>query len=154
MREILFRGKNIYSNKWIYGDLIQYKSGEYAIFGDKLSRYGSECSEMCKRSQIEKSTIGQFTGLTDKNGNKIFEGDIIKYQVFSNWKKKCGLDDARNIGIVFYNTDKASFYIRMVKKVFVSDYYYIGENDPLSITCALWGLEVIGNIYDNPELLK
>ena len=103
---------------------------------------------------LEALEILQSTGITDKNGTKIFEGDIIKYQVFSNWKKKCGLDDARNIGIVFYNTDKASFYIRMVKKVFVSDYYYIGENDPLSITCALWGLEIIGNIYDNPELLK
>jgi uncharacterized phage protein (TIGR01671 family) len=144
MRDILFRAKSNKTGKWLEGLLTKDQEGHFRIQFDP-----ARFSEI-----VISETVGQFTGITDKNGNNIFEGDIIKYQVFSNWKKKCGLDDARNIGIVFYNTDKASFYIRMVKKVFVSDYYYIGENDPLSITCALWGLEIIGNIYDNPELLK
>ena len=65
MRTIKFRGKNLYNNEWIFGDLIQYESGEMAIFSKKLSQYGCEATEMFNRSKVETTTVGQFTGLFD-----------------------------------------------------------------------------------------
>lgn len=51
-REILFRGKLEYNGKWIYGDLLQYENGDVAIFGEKLSSFGYECTEMSKRDRV------------------------------------------------------------------------------------------------------
>lgn len=131
-RTIKFRGKNLYNNEWIFGDLIQYESGEMAIFSKKLSQYGCEATEMFNRSKVETTTVGQFTGLFDKNGNEIYEGDIIK-----------GFDI---IIEVWYSEDTACFMAEMKEP----------QNDMVDI---LGGydtarMEIIANIYDHPELIK
>lgn len=67
IREILFRGKRISDNKWTYGGLIT-KNGEYLIFDNK------------KFHKVSNRTVGMYTGLVDKFGIKVFEGDIVVYE--------------------------------------------------------------------------
>ena len=73
MREILFRGKLLYSEKWIFGDLIKKgepSDKEYVIADDNVEGHWT--------FGIQAETVGQFTGITDRDGAKIFEGDIIR----------------------------------------------------------------------------
>ena len=121
MREILFRGKRTDCGEWVEGDLIQ------AFRGNQLSA----CSIMPHTPtaycwKVDPETIGQYTGLTDKSGKKIFEGDIVRYE-----------DD---IGYVIYNGDAARFLVDSPNRYISMD--YSSE------------FEVIGNIHDDPELLE
>lgn len=128
MRTIKFRGKDTKSGEWLYGSLIQYKSGETAIA--KFSRYGYECSEM-KRTLVDPATIGQFTSLYDKNHNEIYEGDILAAQ---------GIDE--------------KLEVRFVRGVFA--FLWNGDLDdefPTGSPTHEWA-EVVGNIHDNFDMLK
>ena len=128
MREILFRGKRICDDEWIEGFFGRYHNGESDVacisirsngfFG--LSSY-----------EVDPETVGQYTGLTDKNGNKIFEGDIV--QNISERKK----------GIVQWFEEHAAFLIYCQSE---NTLYWLYDND-------FSNLEVIGNIHDNPELI-
>lgn len=119
MREILFRGKRVENDDWFEGDLT-YFTGMYFIFSDNKH----ECHT------VVKSTIGQFTGMVDKNGKKIFEGDIVTYTVTSD------------MGGYPYCERRTSL-VRYNHCVFM----------PLH-RCDEDSIEVIGNIHDNPELLE
>ena len=130
MREILFRGKAKaiagcpYNNgkpdgEWVFG----------YIFPDlgamKIRQFEPDRPE-CNDYEVDPETVGQYTGLTDKNGVRIFEGDIVRYE-----------DD---IGYVIYNGDDARFLVDSPNRYISMDY----SNE----------FEVIGNIHDNSELLK
>ena len=128
-RTIKFRGKNLYNNEWIFGDLIQYESGEMAIFSNKLSQYGCEATEMFNRSKVIPETVGQFTGLLDKNGKEIYEGDILN-------------NGQRNY-FVCWNSERGAWWLKN------KDLIYTTPLGFLSIE-----LFVVGNIYDNPDLIK
>lgn len=128
MRETLFRGKSAFGNEWVYGYLTdgKYYNSE-KMFISSFDNSPDRNRQFCR---VEPETVGQFTGLTDKNGKKVFEGDIVK-------------DIAGGIYKVVYDTE----YMR-----------FAFEQDSIK-----WGLEgfdgimdfeVIGNIYDNPELLE
>ena len=121
MREILFRGKRICNGKMMFGSLFCCNDGDCYIVADDFHR---------SHYRVEPETVGQFTGLTDKNGKKIFEGDIVEV----NHDTYPG---AR--GEVFFRN--GSF---MLKKI----------SDVLSLYGFLPWCEVIGNIHDNPELLE
>lgn len=123
MREILFRGKTLLE-KWIEGDLLQYLGcGKVHIVQNYKGAGGQE---------VILETVGQYTGLTDKNGSKIFEGDICRH--YGNYA-------GENIyaPVVF---ELGMFYLKYDEKAGM----------PLGDMCER--VEVIGNIHDNPELLK
>jgi uncharacterized phage protein (TIGR01671 family) len=124
VREILFRGKRVDNDAWVEGLLIIIW-GQYHIIqtNDENTAY-----------PIILKTIGQYTGLTDKNGTKIFEGDILDFSDRS---------DGDGYGVVVYDTNETEFGI-----VYDSIYEGLGRHYHSK------DIEVVGNIYDNHELLE
>lgn len=147
MREILFRGKSTNGIGWIEGSLrittIQpaddapYK--QYEIEDTTLGLFPNDF--MCGICEtVDSETVGQFTGLTDKNGKKIFEGDIVA----QNWYDHNEPADDSFGEVVFCEYD-CSFSVMDVEKDGIV---------PLGKCHAYhWEAEVIGNIHDNPDLL-
>lgn len=128
MREILFKAKQLYDGEWVEGDLIHSFDGEnrFAI------------SNAAGLHEIVPYTICQYTGLTDKNGNKIWENDIVRYE-----------DDLANmvkVDLIGWNETHAAFTILADEKGNMK-YYYIDE-------FIASNFEVIRNIFDNPELME
>jgi uncharacterized phage protein (TIGR01671 family) len=122
-REILFRGKSKVHGNWEYGDLINSR-GEYFI-GNTVA------NDPENWSYTIPETVGQFTGLTDKNGVKIFEGDIVKTETDKPMK-------------VSWNTRFASYCLN--RKGWAFSHFFGEACDPDQV-------EVIGNMHDNPELI-
>lgn len=136
MREILFRGQTrrygekvrlngekIKSN-WVYGGIFpQNGDGDFAII------YQQEPT--IEKYPVYADTVGQYTGLTDKNGTKIFEGDIVKYG-----------DTVHNV--VFEQRNGTAYFGLVYSTLETLSFGYYQD---------LKQIEVIGNIYDNPELV-
>lgn len=92
----------------------------------------------------------EFTGLTDKNGKEIYEGDIMKFQKYSNYNDEHS-NLKRHIAKVIFKEGCFCWYI--LKEGSQSDFHYSYKTEPLKNTCTTWGLEIIGSIHDTPELL-
>ena len=134
MREILFRGKRKNGTEWVYGN---YCGAEY-LSSSGIEHLIIEIPRNGCSAQVDPETIGQYTGLT-ANGKKIFEGDIVKreFTLYHSEKKKTR---ETQIGVVTYSDTDCGFYLEKacnLRKPWDGD-----------------TLEVIGNIHDNPELLK
>ena len=132
MREILFRGKRTINGNWVYGDFV--RGNERKSLRDSIFVYDSE-TQSFNDYEINPSTLGQYTGLTDKNGKRIFEGDIAK--VLQGKDKDIAYVGFENGAFMLY-PKTGNIYERTLW-----EYWY---ND--------WDVEVIGNITDNPELLE
>ena len=140
MREILFRGKRIDSELWVEGSLVNnifFRAGTnrpvpYIINPDEYEEYC--CMEDIGELAVEvlEGTVCQFTGLTDKNGKKIFEGDILLIGDIKQRKT-----------IIEYDQLRAEFIARLVGKIATRMYVSFWNNG-----------EVIGNIHNNQELLS
>ena len=137
MREILFRGKQKDNGEWMYGAYLH----QTQFYGDDVDRHwiiehGEFDYDHYEAYQVIPETVGQYTGLTDKSGKKIFEGDILGVGTVSGYvlfKSGCFV-------FCWKNNDKhrLDFY----KDCILTNYWGFNE------------LEVIDNIHDNPELLE
>lgn len=129
MREILFRGKQIDKCGWAYGGYYIVPDGE----GGAIHRIAESDCEKYEYNDImvDPSTVGQYTGLT-ANGKKVFEGDILRCIKTSK------------TAVVQYFPEHTAFMVFCKIDNIVQN---LGE-------CELKSLEIIGNIYDNPELLE
>lgn len=142
MREILFRGKRLDNGEWITGHLLKYEDGSARIVPNNTDIFCFEKDDSIIQTiahRVDPKNVGQYTGLSDRNGNRIFEGDIIKYVVTSDtsWEAivKWDNDGTRFLGFITGNEPRI-MYVGMIDK----------NNKSV--------VAVIGNIYDNPELLK
>lgn len=140
MREILFRGKQTDKDKWIYG--VPFKGTSADESEILIIESVFECDEYacrgCEFTPVIPSTVGQYTGLTDKNGKKIFEGDIVKHYNHCRIKEY-----SEDIGRVFYYAETCRFL--RTSKLFPNDCPEIFSGNEY---------EVIGNIHDNGDLLR
>ena len=134
MREILFRGRDIEGN-WHYGAPLVF-----------TEHYTCITAPHTFIKKVEAETIGQYTGLTDKNGTKIFEGDIVKITDT--------IVDFETTAYIEFGNPNALYnwgwqLVPLEKKPFAVEILHWVEMEE---TGAF--IEVIGNIHDNPELLK
>ena len=133
-REILFRGKRVDNGEWVGGFYVKY-----GIKGEKRDCIIPMSAAVLYAYEVISETIGQYTGLTDKNGVEIFEGDIASFKRFEN----------NYVGKIIFNNKTAGFEFWW--NVIVGAY---GEKATRCANLSVCDeIEVIGNIHDNSEML-
>ena len=143
-RPILFRGKSLYNGEWVYGDLVHISGGTIIITSQEEGPVLPDDCDHALEYRIDEfapgdhETVGQWTGLIDSSGRHIFEGDIIANgYIYTDLRYE-----------ILYNSDMSSFVMKVPSDV-------QGNGMPLTeLFVQRFGRIVIGNIYDNAELLK
>ena len=138
MREILFRGKRLDNGEWVEGwyqpeTTIKHWDGRQETIGFTITYKVEE--GFLEDTLVDQSTVGQYTGLKDKNGKRIFEGDICR-----------NTRTGEIVSVKWHGTMAGYVWNKMRADGFLFDF---GE---LFRACDKY--EVIGNIHDNPEMLK
>ena len=154
MRNIEFRAKRLDNSEWVYGSLLlsEIDVNEIDVQAEIHERFANDFS--IAKHKVDPKTVGQYVGLKDKNGKKIYEGDILKIEI-EDEDSICGNIETF-FGIVIYGEETLGH-----KKKFVTDY-----RASFTVFCkdfykqeGLLGnvhqiIEVIGNTFDNPELIN
>lgn len=142
MREILFRGKRADTGEWVEGDLLKHDNriGIHNQLGDGTMNV----------VDVDPETVGQYTGLKDSTGKRIFEGDILEFEDLGEegYEYKEGFDFINTASVVFNNG-------RFELENFWSDNSGVMEemgNDHDEFMGVFSGSKIIDNIHDNPEL--
>ena len=149
MREILFRGKSIISGEWVFGTPVCVEENTYptdrvllvrAVNYDELDNFLPQYES----EEVIPETVGQFTGLYDRNGKRVFEGDALKCrhinrEELDRWPKviKYGEFNCSCCNGIYGWYSEHGDCIRDL------DTEPVGKED--------WGYEIVGNIHDNPE---
>ena len=128
MREILFRGQRVDNEEWVYGrSTWWFKGSPNGVILQDAIRSNDGC-----HYKIFCETVGQFTGLCDRNGDKIYEGDIVETP-----EEICKVEWLDYFGCFKFRTADDDFF---------------DMTDFIASNCN--SVKVIGNVHDNPELLK
>ena len=136
MREIRFRGKRVDNGEWVFG-WVSFQHNRAFIHSDDMP-YDNAV-------EVDPATVGQFTGLKDKSGREIYEGDIVEVNYTVKYIDPDKQDEEHTaITRVYWNDFRASFALEFHK--FANDDLYRFVRDKYA--------EVVGNAHDNPELLE
>ena len=143
MREIKFRGIALWSCKWVYGYVVFDGFGAYIVPIDKPFRKEPEIPQPMNWIEVDIETVGEFTGLKDKNGKEIYEGDVVESYFTAPWDEDIPI---KIKGVITFGEPFDGCFC-----------FYDNKADN---TCCLYEIadeqgcgKIIGNIYENPELL-
>jgi uncharacterized phage protein (TIGR01671 family) len=145
VREIKFRGKRVDNGEWVYGAVLETSMSGVYIIGTKKrtrpSRTGISIGDIVWQHEVMPETVGQFTGLHDKSGKEIYEGDIVT----ASWYD---YDEPNHdtTGEVIFAEGWMAYTIWDEENKIMSELNGQG--------CYKWDIEVIGNIHENPDLLE
>lgn len=167
-REILFKARttkkhnkeHVFNGVWVEGDLIR-SDGKYYIHpvGNRVKIDG-ELGKIIVMHEVDPTTICQYTGLEDKNGKKIWENDIVKFndEIWDSYYTSCGTEydswEAENYGLVGYCDYSARYDFTKYKYNENQVETDLHENHAIEFSEFVKEHEDIGNIFDNPELLE
>lgn len=155
MREILFRGKRVDNGEWVegYGFADEGYFGKIFFYHDTFTDEEGEEYLFYDNVRVHTDTVGQYTGLQDKNGKKIFEGDIVKFEFPSDKlmdlfvvNGKFSFTGVASMEDQFYTLDKKNEHGGVDS---ISMWQMRAKRDYHSGV-----IEILGNIHDNPELLE
>lgn len=137
MREIKFRGRVFETGQWLYGSLIQFKYKHAMIYDQEKDHEES----------VEENTIGQFTGLHDKNGVEIYEGDLIRELGLNKTWTLSRRDEFSNRNhIVMWDEENLQWCGNLYEQSALEIYEM--DTRPLEFLCKKYTIEVIGNIHE------
>lgn len=138
MRTIKFRGKDVFTDAWRYGDLVH---------NQKVTTTGLEPRTMVGGYEVNPDTVGQFTGLKDKNGKVIYEGDVLRSDEYPYSDLEDGKRD-NYFAVVYYHEEYARFVTVTIKNP-VSTVCGISEGNHGDVSRdEMMDFEVVGNIHD------
>jgi uncharacterized phage protein (TIGR01671 family) len=151
VRTIKFRGKATHIGEWLYGDLINIHGEDHILGEDDMREDGHHVTQDSDRpTWVDPATVGQFTGLHDKNGKEIYEGDILLWTRKNVHIEGRPRQDFSDKCIVYYDNSKRAFQFRCELRCGACVGYLDFDDDRADESYV----EVLGNIHDHPSLIE